>query len=203
MAARTSLRSPTSCALGFFGDLAQLADSAAFVAHLAAMRRIGWVVYAKKPFGGPAQVLAYLDRYTHRVAIANGRIKALDDDSVAFTWKDYRHDGAVKLMRLKPDEFIRRFLLHARPDGFHRIRHFGFLANGHRGAKLDPCRSLLGGMTEPPAKAEKQTPPTGPSDRAEPPPCSHCGGVMRFFANVPRSRERADANASPFSCDTS
>ena len=107
------------------------------------MRRINWVVYAKKPFGGPAQVLAYLGRYTHRVAIANSRLVALDDDHVAFTWKDYRQNGATKIMKLKPDEFIRRFLLHTLPDGFHRIRHFGFMANGHRAAKLALCRSLL------------------------------------------------------------
>ena len=109
-------------ALRFVGDLAHLPDPAAFPAHVAAMRRIDWVVYAKKPFGGPAQVLGYLGRYTHRVAIANSRIKALDADCVAFTWKNYRNNGAVKVMRLKPDEFIRRFLLHALPDGFHRMR---------------------------------------------------------------------------------
>ena len=129
--------------LGFFGDLAHLADPAAFAAHLAAARRVDWIVYAKKPFGGPAQVLAYLGRYTHRVAIANSRIRACDDDHVAFTWKDYRHSGAVKVMRLTPDEFIRRFLLHALPDGFHRIRHFGYLANGHRTERLALCRALL------------------------------------------------------------
>jgi Putative transposase len=99
--------------LGFFGDLAYLANPAAFAAHLAAARRLDWIVYAKKPFGGPAQVLAYLGRYTHRVAIANSRIQAYDDEYVAFTWKDYRDDGNVKTLRLKPDEFIRRRL--ARP----------------------------------------------------------------------------------------
>lgn len=87
------------------------------------MRRMNWVVYAKRPFGGPDQVLAYLGRYTHRVAIANSRLVALDEDHVPFTWKDYRQNGATKIMRLKPDEFIRRFLLHTLPDGFHRIRH--------------------------------------------------------------------------------
>ena len=114
-----------SGALRFFGDLAALAKPAAFAAHLDAMRRINWVVYAKRPFGGPAQVLAYLGRYTHRVAIANSRLIALDDDQVAFSWKDYRQNSATKIMRLEPDEFIRRFLLHTLPDGFHRIRHFG------------------------------------------------------------------------------
>ncbi|HZC95308.1 MAG TPA: IS91 family transposase, partial [Bradyrhizobium sp.] len=113
-----------SGALRFFGDLGALAEPAAFAVHLDAMRRINWVVYAKRPFGGPAQVLAYLGRYTHRVAIANSRLVALDDDQVAFSWKDYRQNSATKIMRLKPDEFIRRFLLHTLPDGFHRIRHF-------------------------------------------------------------------------------
>ena len=94
--------------LGFYTNLTHLADRDAFAAHVQAMRRIDWVVYAKKPFGGPAQVLAHLGRYTHRVAIANSRIKALDDDHVAFNWKDYRQNGAEKIMRLKPDEFIRR-----------------------------------------------------------------------------------------------
>ncbi len=123
-----------SGALRFFGDLGALAEPAAFAAHLDAMRRINWVVYAKRPFGGPAQVLAYLGRYTHRVAIANSRLVALEDDQVAFSWKDYRQNSATKIMKLKPDEFIRRFLLHTLPDGFHRIRHFGFMANRHRAA---------------------------------------------------------------------
>ncbi|MGF6313406.1 hypothetical protein ABIB82_007561 [Bradyrhizobium sp. i1.8.4] len=114
--------------LNFFSDLASLAEPAAFAAHLVAIRRISWVVYAKRPFGGPAQVLAYLGRYTHRVVIANSRLVALDEDHVAFTWKDYRQNGATKIMKLKPDEFIRRF---------------GFMANGHRAAELALCRKLL------------------------------------------------------------
>src|ERR1700687_364851 len=126
-------------ALGFFGDLAHLAEPTAFATHLTAMRHVDWVVYAKKPFGGPAQVLAYLGRYTHRVAIANSRLVALDNDHVAFRWKDYRQAGTTKVMKLKAGEFIRRFLLHALPDGFHRIRHFGFMANGHRAAKFALC----------------------------------------------------------------
>ena len=145
--------------LGFFGDLAHLANPLAFGAHLAAARRVDWIVYAKKPFGGPAQVLAYLGRYTHRVAIANSRIQACDDDHVAFSWKDYRDGGVVRTMCLKPDEFIRRFLLHALPDGFHRIRHFGFLANGHRTQKLALCRSLLTDGGEPTTRG-KIEPPT-------------------------------------------
>jgi hypothetical protein len=95
------------------------------------VRRLDWVVYAKPPFGGPKQVLAYLGRYTHRVAIANSRLISMDEDRVAFRWRDYRHRGKTKVMTLDAHEFIRRFLLHALPDGFHRIRHYGFLANGH------------------------------------------------------------------------
>ena len=123
--------------LGFFGDLAQLAKPAAFSRQLAEARRLEWVVYAKPPFGGPKQVLAYLGRYTHRVAIANSRLISMADGRVTFRWRDYRHCGKAKVMTLDADEFIRRFLLHTLPDGFHRIRHYGFLANGHRAAKLD------------------------------------------------------------------
>ena len=115
----------------------------AFARRLRELRRIEWVVYAKPPFGGPAQVLAYLGRYTHRVAIANCRLVSVTDGQVAFRWKDYRHHGKTKLMTLAADEFIRRFLLHALPDGFHRIRHYGFLANRQRAAKLALCRQLL------------------------------------------------------------
>ena len=129
--------------LRFFGDLAPLAEPRAFAAHCAALRRIDWVVYAKPPFGGPEQVLAYLGRYTHRVAIANSRLVAMTDDTVSFLWKDYRQEGRRKVMTLDAGEFMRRFLLHVLPSGFHRIRHFGFLANGHRAARLALCRQLL------------------------------------------------------------
>ena len=104
------------------------------------LRRIDWVVYAKPPFGGPEQVLAYLGRYTHRVAISNSRLVSLEDGQVTFPWKDYRHQGKTKVMTLDADEFIRRFLLHTLPDGFHRIRHYGFLANGQRRDNLALCR---------------------------------------------------------------
>jgi hypothetical protein len=136
--------------LGFFSDLAGLADPDAFAELLARMGQIDWVVYAKPPFGGPEQVLAYLGRYTHRVAIANSRIVSIDDGRVAFRWKDYRHHDKTKLMSLAADEFIRRFLLHTLPDGFHRIRHYGFLANGHRAAKIALCRRLLDTAPPPP-----------------------------------------------------
>jgi Putative transposase len=157
-------------ALGFFGDLAHLADPSAFAACLAAAQRVDWIVYSKKPFGGP--VLAYLGRYTHRVAIANSRIQDCDDDHVAFAWKDYRDGGAVKTMCLKPDEFIRRFLLHALPHGFHRIRHFGFLANGHRTQKLALCRSLLIDGGEPTTRGKIESPTSAPSETVDldPPP---------------------------------
>jgi hypothetical protein len=109
------------------------------------------VVYAKPPFGGPTTVLAYLARYTHRVAIANSRLIALDDRKVSFTWKDYRAHGRTKVMSLAADEFIRRVLIHVLPDGFHRIRHYGFLANGDRRDNLARCRRLIAG-TEPPTE---------------------------------------------------
>ena len=114
--------------LSFFGANASLADPAVFARRQAALRRTDWVVYAKLPFGGPEQVLAYLGRYTHRVAIANSRLVTVDDQHVSFRWKDYRDHGKSKVMSLAPDEFIRRFLQHAVPDGFHRIRHYGLLA---------------------------------------------------------------------------
>ncbi len=164
--------------LGFFGDLAGLARSAAFSDRLRALRRVEWVVYAKRPFGGPAQVLAYLGRYTHRVAIANSRLVEMTQTDVAFRWKDYRHGGKAKVMRLSAHEFIRRFLLHALPDGFHRIRHFGFLANGHRAAKLALCRKLLQAPTPIPASGPANTPadsPAGPSAWTR---CPCCGGVF-------------------------
>lgn len=114
--------------LQFFNELTHLNDSNTFTSYLARTRSIEWVVYSKPPFGGPGQVLAYLGRYTHRVAIANSRIVHADGDHVAFRWKDYRGNGRdrEKIMRLHPNEFMRRFLLHVLPDGFHRMRHFGY-----------------------------------------------------------------------------
>jgi hypothetical protein len=129
--------------LEFFCELAALAKPAAFAALLKPLRKAPWVVYAKRPFGGPAKVLEYLGRYTHRVAIANSRLVDMTDGRVSFLWKDYRHHDKRKVMTLDADEFIRRFLLHVLPNGFHRIRHYGYLANGHRAAKLAQCRQLL------------------------------------------------------------
>jgi hypothetical protein len=168
--------------LGFFGALGDLAQPTAFARRLRQLRRVAWVVYAKPPFGGPAQVLAYLGRYTHRVAIANARLVSLTDTKVGFRWKDYRRHGKVKLLTLDADEFIRRFLLHTLPDGFHRIRHYGFLANGHRAAKLALCRKLLD--TPPPSPAtepDADTIVSAPCDR-----CPCCGGTMIPLGTLPR-----------------
>ena len=130
--------------LQFFSSLERLRDQKTFVQYLAPLRRIKWVVYAKRPFGGPEQVLNYLGRYTHRVAISNNRLLDIDHGQVSFHWKDYRHGDQQKTMTLQADEFIRRFLLHVLPDGFQRIRHYGFLGHRYRQAKLALCRQLLG-----------------------------------------------------------
>ena len=138
--------------LQFFSQLEPLRDKAAFAAYLAATRQTEWVVYAKAPFGGPAQVLRYLGRYTHRVAISNNRLLRLEDGRVSFLWKDYKHDSAQGVMTLAANEFIRRFLLHVLPQGFQHMRSYGFLANRYRDAKLALCRQLLG--TPKPAGAQ-------------------------------------------------
>ncbi len=132
--------------LRFLGDHAGLAEPHAFKAYLAPLRRAEWVVFSKRPFGGPEAVLAYLSRYTHRVAISNSRLVAFDGKRVTFKWKDYRAKGAVryKVMTLDADEFIRRFLIHVLPHGFHRIRHYGLFANGNRADNITRARQLLG-----------------------------------------------------------
>jgi hypothetical protein len=131
--------------LQFFGDHTHLAERHAFTAYLTPLRRAEWVVYSKRPFGGPEAVLAYLSRYTHRVAISNSRLIALDDAGVTFTWKDYRAKGRerAKVMTLTIDEFIRRFLIHVLPSGFHRIRHYGLFANRGRAESIARARQLL------------------------------------------------------------
>jgi hypothetical protein len=131
--------------LRFFGDHAALAAARAFAAYLAPLRRAEWVVYAKRPFGGPKAVLAYLSRYTHRVAIANSRLIICDRTAVTFRWKDYRAEGRdrQKVMTLATPEFIRRFLIHILPSGFHRIRHYGLLASGTRADNIARVRRLL------------------------------------------------------------
>jgi len=186
--------------LAFFNALAALARPQAFARRLAELKRQDWVVYAKRPFAGPEQVLAYLGRYTHRVAIANSRLVALDDGRVSFHWKDYRHHDKRKLMTLDAEEFLRRFLLHALPNGFHRIRHYGFLANRQREAKLALCRRLLA-AEPPPAPVrldyrERMRQLTGRDLER----CARCGGTMiaigRFSACQLAAHE-------PMWCDSS
>jgi hypothetical protein len=185
--------------LSFFGELVAFADHMAFKRCLAKLRRIDWVVYAKRPFAGPAQVLAYLGSYTHRVAIANSRLVALAGGKVSFRWRDYRHHNKLKLMTLAANEFIRRFLLHTLPDGFHRIRHYGFLANGHRASKLAQCRRLLAAPAPPPPPAtdyrERYRQLTGHSLEI----CPACGGRMKPLGPLPRGA----FDGASTRCDTS
>ena len=165
--------------LRFFGNLVKMADPDAFDAHLAPLRKTDWVVYAKPPFGGPEAVLAYLSRYTHRVAISNHRLVSANGDTVAFRWKDYRikRGDRMKMMRLPVAEFIRRFLIHVLPSGFHRIRHAGFLANGIRRDRIEKIRQLLNAEPE-----LDQTPDEATSAECGDPhaqqPCPKCGGAM-------------------------
>lgn len=185
--------------LRFSGALADLAEPDRFAGRLGTLRGTEWVVYSKRPFAGPEQVLGYLGRYTHRVAIANSRLTRLADGQVSFTWKDYRHHGKTKVMTLSADEFMRRFLLHTVPDGFHRIRHIGFLANSHRAAKLTLCRALLAepAPVPPPSRTyrDRYFELTGHSLDV----CPDCGGAMRDRGPLlPRPPPRP-----AFWCDTS
>ena len=174
--------------LQFFGEHAALTDAKAFKAWLAPLRRCEWVVYAKRPFAGPQAVLAYLSRYTHRVAISNGRLIAMDEHGVTFRWKDYRVKTGSKgktrhkVMTLEPSEFMRRFLLHVLPGGFHRIRHYGLLANGNRKAGLALARELLH------APAAAAVPAEGVDLAIGPPKfvCWHCGGAMAILQTFAR-----------------
>jgi hypothetical protein len=161
--------------LRFFNDLASLADREAFNAHLAPLRKTEWVVYAKRPFGGPEAVLAYLSRYTHRIAISNSRLVAFDGANVTFRWKDYRTKGRerYKTMTLAASEFIRRFLIHVLPDGFHRIRHYGLFANGARVRNIARARQLLAMPIPEPNQDDENPEPTPPVR-----PCPCCGGRM-------------------------
>ena len=143
------------------------------------------MVYAKRPFAGPAAVLAYLSRYTHRVAISNSRLIDMTGEQVRFRWRDYRHHNKSKVMTLAADEFIRRFLLHTLPRGFHRIRHYGFLGNCHRAEKLALCRRLLAiGAAAPPDNTDEPGPPQDRSFDT----CPCCGGRMEMIGPLPRSR---------------
>jgi hypothetical protein len=170
--------------LQFFNALAALSDAKAFAAHLAPVRRTEWIVFAKKPFAGPEQVLAYLSRYTHRVAISNRRLVDLDDSHVAFSWRDYAHGSAQKIMRLGAHEFLRRFMLHVLPDGFQRIRHIGFLANGLRRAKLAAIRKILAVCA--PAAAAQTTDDASAADTTDTAmPCPCCGGPITIIEVLP------------------
>lgn len=170
--------------LAFFGSAAHLADCRAFLQHLSPVRKKRWVVYAKAPFAGPEAVLAYLSRYTHRVAISNSRLIRLDESGVTFRYKDYRRPGADRqqVMTLAADEFIRRFLLHVLPRGFHRIRHYGLLAGGSRKANLDQVRQLLAV-----ALPAVDDPPEEPDDVR--PPCPCCGGRMIVIETFERWKQ--------------
>ena len=176
--------------LRFFSEQGDLHEPAAFRRYLGPTRDAKWVVYAKRPFAGPAQVLDYVGRYTHRVAISNNRLASIDGDRVCFRWKDYRDGSRQKVMSLRGDEFIRRFLIHVLPDGFRRIRYFGFLANSHRARKLALCRKLLR-MTpttpaEPPADyRDRYQALTGTSLHQ----CPHClTGIMVVVGCIERPR---------------
>jgi hypothetical protein len=171
--------------LRFFGTLRHLASNQAFADHLSPLRNIEWVVYAKRPFAGPEAVLAYLSRYTHRVAISNSRLISLDDNGVTFKWKDYRTKGRdrQKVMTLATSEFIRRFLIHVLPQGFHRIRHYGLFANGGRTENLARARQLLCVPTP-----QRELDPV--TDADEPPmlaySCPSCGGPMIIIETFER-----------------
>jgi hypothetical protein len=171
-----------------FGEFAHLADAVAFATWLAPLHQCEWVVYAKRPFAGPQAVLAYLSRYTHRVAISNSRLLALDERGVTFRWKDYRAEGRTrhKIMTLTTQEFMRRFLLHVLPSGFHRIRHYGLLAHAHRRHNIATARALLQG----PAPGGPLNPDTRNTKSSRPPTflCRHCGAPMLIIETFTRAQ---------------
>jgi predicted Zn-ribbon and HTH transcriptional regulator len=186
--------------LNFFGDHAHLTDAQSFAAYLAPLRKAEWVVYAKRPFGGPEAVLAYLSRYTHRVAISNSRLISLDDAGVTFKWKDYRIAGRdrCKHMTLATFEFIRRFLIHVLPKGLHRIRHYGLFAQSSCADNIARARELL-------AVANSQSEPTNAADPGKP-SCPCCGGrmiVIEVFARGATPRHRPTGPATVIRIDTS
>jgi Putative transposase len=165
--------------LRFFGSVKGLAERKAFLAFLRPLFRHDWVVYAKRPFGGPEHVLHYLARYTHRVAISNHRIINVADGKVTFRWKDYAHKSKQRLMTITAEEFLRRFLLHTLPRGFVRIRFCGFLANRRRGALLPLCQQLLKASTLPSASRTDVEPRSQCSWL-----CPHCGGAMALIEKL-------------------
>jgi Putative transposase/Transposase zinc-binding domain len=190
--------------LAFPGDLAPLANQHAFDAALAPLRRSKWVVYAKRPFAGPQAVLAYLSRYTHRVAISNSRLIALDEAGVTFKWKDYRIKGRdrLKTMTLDPAEFIRRFLLHVLPSGFHRIRHYGLFAGTGRAHSIERARQLLAAPKLSPqsaqAEADSETETLSPARR-----CPCCGGRMVIIETFEGARPARSPSSTRIRIDSS
>jgi len=170
------------------------------------LKKVEWVVYAKEPFAGPEPVLRYLSRYTHRVAISNRRLVAADDGGVAFRWKDYRLDGPDRwqTMTLRPHEFIRRFLLHVLPKGFHRIRHYGLFANGNRATNIARLRELL---SVPPVVVEEAEEEASSDDQRQLPcPCPRCGGrmiIIETFAAGMQPTSSPAPTSTPIRVDTS
>jgi hypothetical protein len=195
----------TAGKLRFFAAHTALADTTAFAAFLKRLRRCEWVVYAKQPFGGPKAVLAYLSRYTHRVAISNRRLIAADANSVTFNYKDYRIEGAsrYKTMTLATAEFIRRFLMHVLPKGLHRIRHYGLFANGNRAAHIAKARELL---AVPVPEPEPAAAPEPDQPCVLPRPCPCCGGrmlVIEIFARGCEPKHRPTHRPPLIRIDTS
>ncbi|WP_424601195.1 IS91 family transposase [Bradyrhizobium sp.] len=193
--------------LYFFGNHTPLADAQAFAAYLAPLRKTEWVVYAKRPFGGPEAVLAYLSRYTHRVAISNSRLIAVGDNGVAFRWKDYRADGRdrQKVMTLATAEFIRRFLIHVLPQGFHRIRHYGLFASGTRADNIARARERLAVLA---AQSEAADTNRAEANEPKPParPCPCCSGhrvIIETFERGASPRHRPAASTTAIRIDTS
>jgi len=190
--------------LQFFGKHADLADAKAFSAFLKPIRKTRWFVYAKRPFAGPKAVLAYLSRYTHRVAISNRRLISTDADSVTFKVKDYRIDGPgrYKTMTLAAGEFIRRVLIHVLPKGFHRIRHYGLLAGNTKAAMIAKARGLLGAAVQPANDDGVEAEGANADDRL----CPCCGGAMRvieIFEAGSQPRYRPSVTPTPMRIDTS
>jgi hypothetical protein len=174
--------------LQFFGQHSHLAERAAFTAFLAPLRKIRWYVYGKRPFAGPEAVFAYLSRYTHRVAIANSRLIAADATGVTFSYKDYRIEGPgrYKTMTLKPGEFIRRFLMHVLPKGFHRIRHCGLLASGTKAETIARARELIAAATPAQTAHKQQAPDSAAATDSQIHPCPCCGGRMSIIETFKR-----------------
>ena len=197
--------------LEFFNDLAPLADATAFADYLAPLKIKDWHVYAKRPFGGPKAVLAYLARYTHRVAISSSRLLAVDERGVTFRVKNYRVEGPARYttMTLPAHEFIRRFLIHVLPKGLHRIRHYGLLANGQRQANLARARALLNVKTiDPSDDALRRASDSDPVDAPAvlPRPCPCCGArmlIIETFEGICRPRPRASPTEAMIRIDTS